>query len=270
MGEIIMYGADTILEMFQKYAGETEIIAIFLCCIGWIFYCSEKENRRYLVLYGIGAAAMLNPISMELLRKLGSKGTEYRFIWLIPIIPVITYVITEILSQQKNISDKICFIILLACILYFCGDSYLKPDKLKLPETVYGIPRDTIEVSDIIEQEKQEEYVVVAMEESLQLTIRQWNASIICGISRKSYIAGNVSDIEFGYLPVDEQEEHLLMKVINDGECLDVTAMKQCLQEQSIDFVVMNKNFEMEEYMQELGCKLVGESQTYEVYATGI
>ena len=211
MGEIIMYGADTILEMFQKYAGETEIIAIFLCCIVWIFYRSEKESRSYLILYGISAVVILNPISMELLRRLGSKGTEYRFIWLLPIIPVMAYVATEILSQQRQIRDRMCFAILFMCLLYFCGDSYLKPNKLKLPETVYGIPRDTIEVSDIIEQAKQEEYVVVAMEKSLQLTIRQWNASIICGISRKSYIAGNVSDIEFGYLPEDEQEEHLLM-----------------------------------------------------------
>ena len=46
--------------------------------------------------------------------------------------------------------------------------------------------------------------------------------------------------------------------------------MEQCIQDRQIDFIVMNKKFEMKEYMQELNCELVGENQAYEVYATGV
>ena len=158
----------------------------------------------------------------------------------------------------------------LICLLYFCGDTYLKPDKLQLPETVYGISQDTIDVSDIIEQEKQEEYVIVAMEKPLQLTIRQWNAFVICGITRESYITGIVDDGWFNVMSDREKEEQMLMRMVSNGEAFDRSVMEQCIQDRQIDFIVMNKKFEMKEYMQELNCELVGENQAYEVYATGV
>jgi hypothetical protein len=265
-----MYGADTIKEMIQKYGNGTGLVIIFLCCVIWIWGNCENEKKKYLMCYALGAAALLNSKSMQFLKNLGSGGTLYRFIWLLPMISVMAYVLTELFIKQKKTSDKICWMLFLICLLYFCGDTYLKPDKLQLPETVYGISQDTIDVSDIIEQEKQEEYVIVAMEKPLQLTIRQWNAFVICGITRESYITGIVDDGWFNVMSDREKEEQMLMRMVSNGEAFDRSAMKQCIQDRQIDFIVMNKKLEMEGYMQELDCRLVGENQAYEVYATGV
>ena len=67
-----------------------------------------------------------------------------------------------------------------------------------------------------------------------------------------------------------EKEEQMLMRMVSNGEAFDRSAMKQCIQDRQIDFIVMNKKLEMEGYMQELDCRLVGENQAYEVYATGV
>lgn len=263
-----MYDVNTIKEMLQKYGNGTGMIAIFFCCIVWTFVKSKNSSRKYLIIYGIGSMIVLNPFSIKILRILGALGTEYRFIWLVPIVPVMTYVSMEILTGEKNIKNRFFILVIMIGLLYFTGDTYLKSSKLKLPETVYGIPKDTIEISNIIDEVKQKERVVLVMDRSLELTIRQWNASIICGISRESYIYGIVSDEVFETLYEDEKEAQILMRLVNNGEAWDIDATKQCLQDQSVDFVVMNKKFEMENYMQELGCELVGENQTYEVYAT--
>ena len=265
-----MYGADTIKEMIQKYGNGTGLVIIFLCCVIWIWGNCENEKKKYLMCYALGAVALLNSKSMQFLKNLGSGGTLYRFIWLLPMIPVMAYVLTESFVKQKKTRDKICWMLLLMCLLCFCGDTYLKPDRLQLPETVYGIPQDTIDISDIIEQEKQEEYVVVALEKPLQVTIRQWDASVICGITRESYIMGIVDDDRFNAMSDQEKEEQILMRMVSNGEAFDRSVMEQCIQDRQIDFIVMNKKFEMKEYMQELNCELVGENQAYEVYATGV
>ena len=62
----------------------------------------------------------------------------------------------------------------------------------------------------------------------------------------------------------------LLMRLIQNGEYQDTETVKTSIQKREIDFLVVNQKFEMSEYMQKLGCSLVGKNKTYEIYATGI
>ena len=81
-------------------------------------------KRKYLIFYSLGTRLVIeNRISMKILQYLGAGGTTYRYIWLIPIIPVIAYVMLEILMKQSVLWDKGCMLLLFLGLLYFTGSS---------------------------------------------------------------------------------------------------------------------------------------------------
>ena len=263
-----MYGADTIKQMLQNYGNGTGLIPVFLCCVIWILIQGKTTEKKYVILYGVGVAAIGNPLSLRLLRTLGSGGATYRFLWLFPMIPVMAYVATSFFYKAESKWERTAFLLMLFVLLSVTGNTYLTSERMRLPENVYGIPQDAIEVSNVIEQKKEEAFVVVAMDQRLQRSIRQWNAAVICGISREDYLKGIVSDEVFETLSTEEKEAQILMRLIQNGEQFDEAAMRKCIQDQQVDFLVLYRDFGMEAYMNQLGCCLVGENQTYEIYET--
>lgn len=258
-----MYDAQNIFQTFQMYAGETVYLMLFLCSILYVYFFAGKENRkRILLLVGLSIFVIYNDISKKLLEAL-VPGTYYRFLWAIPMILVIAYVLVRILETQKKNNGKIVIFVSVA-IMIFYSSNFLETGKLALPENKYGIPNDVIQVCDMIAEDKEVERPVVIFDYELQLSARTYDASFIRGISREAYLKYNDLD---GYEESGElQDEMILIQAVNYGVQGEEEMLSQALEARNADYIVTMTSFGMQEYFSRIGYELVGTSDTRSVF----
>lgn len=261
-----MYGADTIKDLLYNYSGQTWLFGVFLICAISLYTTLDGIKKKYMAVYSMGGLLLITPLFQQLAQKMGAEGERYRFLWLFPVAFVIAGYTIYVVIRQKKKSHKIILGAVLMLIIYLSGDAYLTSDSLKLPENIYGISNDTIRVSEIIDATKTEGYVVTALAPEQQLMLRQLNASVIWAIRREAYIRGYIPIEEWDDLDIWDVEEQMLLGLVSQGSVYDEAAMKNCIESRGVDYFVISKEYDLEEYMSTVGCENVGESAHYIVY----
>ena len=261
-----MYDVMTVRDMIYRYAGESWLPGIFLISIFFLYLAADRRMKKYIIVYAVGGTLLLTPVFQGVIKSLGGNAERYRFLWLFPITLVIAGMVVCILAKQRSRHEGIVLTAALVLMLYFAGDTYLRPENLKLPENIYGLPDDVIEVSSLIGEDKDKVYVTVALDSRMELTLRQYDASIIWAISRAAYLEGVADENEWDGLTDTQQAEQLLMRFLEYGEYFDENIMRTCLETKAVDYLVVKQTMNAEQYMKDVGCVKIGESDDYEVY----
>lgn len=256
----------TVREMIYRYAGDAWLPGVFLIGIFFLYLAADGRMKKYIALYAAGGALLLTPVFQEIIKGLGGDAERYRFLWLFPVTLVVAGIAVGILAKQRNQREGIGLAVALLIVLYFAGNTYLKPENLQLPENIYGLPDDVLEVSRIMEGDKDKVYVTAALDYQMELTLRQYDASVIWAISMNTYFGGVVAEDGWMILSDVQQAEQLLMRFLEYGEYFDESIMRSCLETKAVDYLVVKEEMNAEGYLEDVGCVKVGESENYEVY----
>lgn len=258
-----MQTATGFFNMIEQFIGENPlyVVAGVGCCL--YMYLLEKHAKRtgliavFLLLIGV-----YNPISYRILGdKAGFSVTYYRFLWIIPYSLLFVYALYELIRQIEGIKSRLA-LVMVVCATILCMN--IDKEELKLPDSAYQIPIESIEVAEQIEilmSQNEEEDVVVLADVSINHTIRQYDA----------HIAFPFEKFDLGMVDPALNEETtlgLMSMLMNDRNDISEEAIEEIVMTNKIDYLVINmQNMISLEYMQEMDWRIVAATSTYYILA---
>lgn len=260
-----MRDVNSILEMVEKYIGDSVLFIVFLVClIGMLSKLKRKEAAYAVGIILLSVLLVYNNVSIKLLGMLTDKATLYRFFWAVPVTIVIAWVCVNKFSELQGKPVKVVALGLAILLVAVGGNSYLSKESLTYPGTTEKIPGDVKKICEIINDNKQQERPICVFDLSIMLMVRCEEPSIVWAIPRKQYLGV----LEQGYQ--DENSKYPraenLIKVVNDGIQVPKKKLKRALRSKDVEFLVVKKEFQMTDYFMKMGISSVGESDNYVVY----
>lgn len=260
-----MYEIENVFQTFQSYGGTTMFLPIFFVCLIYCYCKAEEAGKKRLIWYGILAVLFVfNDVSRKIIGKFTDVSTYYRFIWAVPVLIVIAGIFCHILENSKGKREKACILVLSCFVLLLGQSSFLYQGCFKLPGNEYNVSDDVLKTCDIIKEHKQEERPVVIFDLEIQMAARLYDASLIWGISRKAYIEQN--NMEDYHDAGKYKDLKILIQAVNYGDKSAGEDLRNALRNRKVDYIVTSSDYDMDEYLQQLGCEVVGRSTTRTVY----
>ncbi len=258
-----MYNVSSIFDTITAYGGYTCYISLFLLCVIYCFFTMEHEKKKTMICIMILCIVCIyNDGVRYLISKFTDLETYYRFLWMIPVLPMLSYCIVDLVFRIRELVKRIVVVFLLIVVVAFGGNSYLTAGSFQLPENRYNIPNEVIGVCDMIRADGKSEQPVVVADKQIQLPLRTYDASFLWGVSREAWLA--VTDRD--YDGQDYQTEAIVIKAVQDGEKTSATELSGALSALNIDYLVIQKDYEMDSYLADAACSKVGEIGEYSVY----
>lgn len=260
-----MYGVDSVKQIFQIYFGTTMYLwAFFVSMVYGFCHAKEDGKKRLLFIYILSILFVFNDFSMKLAGKVTGTETYYRFIWAIPVIPFIAWAVTKAVMGQKKFWERAFILVILSVIFWNGTNRFVTEGSVRVPENIYNLPGDIIEVCDIIEENKKVENPVVAFDYESQTAARLYNPSLVWGIRRKAYQEHNDTE---GYENAGKFKlEKVLIHAVNFGMQGEQELLAKALKKRKIDYIVTYTSYGMDDYFSQAGYDLVGSTGNRNVY----
>lgn len=207
---------------------------------------------------------VFNDLSMKLVGKITGEGTYYRFIWALPILPLIAWAGTKVVMEREKRWEKAVVFGLLFCLFWGGKSSFITEGSIRIPENPYNLSGDVIQVCDIIAEDKDKERPVVIFDYGCQLEARLYDPSLVWGISRRAYQFHNDAE---GYEHAGKYKtEKALIHAANFGVKSEPERLAKALKKKKVDYIVTLTAYEMDDYLEGAGYKLKARSEMRSVY----
>lgn len=260
-----MYDVEGILPIFQIYAGPTIFLPLFLVCLIYSF-CNAQETgrKRFALIFIMSIVFVFNDFSIKLAGKVTDVATYYRFLWAIPILPLIGWAGTKAVMEREKRWEKAIALALVCCLFFGWQSSFITEGSIRVPDNLYNLSEDVIQVCDIIAQDKEKENPIVIFDMECQMSARIYDPSLVWGIRRKAYQYHN--DME-GYEEAGNYKtDKIMIHAVNFGVKDEQEELSNALKKKKVDYIVTLTAFEMDAYLDEIGYELVDVSGTRSVY----
>lgn len=241
-----MSSAENIWNVIGWYYGNNAVIAILLILMIIYLLSRKKENKWYVAGSAVVFFLLLNQITYRVIVRLGEGNTYYRFLWMLPIPMFMAWILYWIWRQLEKRQSKTVYVMIAAAVMFLYSGSSLR-EWTTLPENIYQISEDKVQVADLIEQITGGERAIVYADDDLLYGIREYNANIC-----------RATEGERGYL------DHIITE--NDANA-GGQLMLGILVNAHIDYIVVNKEYTgAQAALKGAGCRYAGETDLYRVY----
>lgn len=258
-----MYNVSSIFDTITAYGGHTCYIILFAFCLTYCAFTLKQEKKKQMFCIMIlSVVCLYNDGVRFLISKFTDLETYYRFLWMIPVIPMLAYCFVDIAFRENKGTKRWIAVILLLTVLFFGGNSYFSDGCFQLPENRYNIPDDVLAVCDLIKADQKTEHPVVVGDVQVQLPIRTYDASFMWGISREAYCAilEKKNDGE------EYKTEAVVLQAVMDGEVENVVKLREALEALNIDYLIVKGEYEMDSSLEDVACEKIGDGGKYSVY----
>lgn len=234
---------------------------IFLCAKG-----SERDKRIFLPGGVVLLLTVYNPFSPVILMHFFDVNSEYyRFFWITPAIVLVPYVATNIITQQKDVKQKIAIGALIAVLFVFSGN-FLYANGYQKAENIYKMPPELMEVSSIIHENSDTEYTKAFLEYDYNMQMRQYDPKILLTIDREDYLYATSADYTQEMLHDPEHPQYRMLAALIKFDPVNPADFTDALETSNTEFVVVNKTHRMIPYLKQAGLYQVGETKERAVF----
>lgn len=254
-----------------NYLGQIYFFGAFIVAIFW-FTISKKKSLKYFSLYTLFLSlTVYNPFIVKLLfSRINQDAVYYRFFWLLPINIVVAYLITSYINRVSSFVKKLIMTFLIICTIIVLGSPEIYFSSLyQLPDNLYKVSDELLEISEYIHQDTDVENPRVAISSDLLMTIRQYDPSIILTIVRDRAIcwqgAPSFQDMTADYL---YQLEKPIMDVIYGGDTSNPDAFLNSMNSTATQYIVYSKSLEIQSFLQSFGYQYIIETDNYIIFKT--
>lgn len=263
------YGLRFVKTCFSLYSDKILFTGIFFVCI--LFFLSRQNKlEKQISIYTLFLfLTIFNPILVNLFfRYVDMDEVYYRFFWLLPINFVIAYFCISLADQLSRYWKKLGYYAVCICTIVFLGAPMISSDSLiSLPENLYKVSDEVLEISEYIHQDSDEESPTLAIDSSLLMVIRQYDPSLVLSTLRDYALCWNGSP-QFQYKR--EYTKYLtqkaLMDVLYSGITEDTDGFIQAIKDTQTDYLVFAKTIPILDYLTSLGITYVAETESYLIY----
>lgn len=259
-----MDGVTNVIEVFRRYNGETWFFPLFLAVIAWLLVRADKRNRRSALLT-IAAACLFvfNQAVFLLAGKAIGTETYYRFLWMIPVIPMLGYAAVDIIILQKNMIRKIAAAAVVMAVIALAGVPYIGSGSFVKPGQVSYINRESADICEIISEDKEKKRPKVACDSDLVRSLRLQDPTICNVISRTTYRF----DGELELNTKSRIVQHRMLTLVEGGTLkISTRSLQRTLARSKADYLVIKTEYNTDERLLAAGCRVVGRTDSFTVY----
>ncbi|MBR1524698.1 MAG: hypothetical protein IJ641_09640 [Lachnospiraceae bacterium] len=223
-----------------------------------------------------------NPLFPLALNSFFDVNKEYyRFLWMSPVIICISTAGVVIASEYSGARSGVTggvddggygrsfvrevlaagFII---CIL-IVGGSFLYKDGYIVSPTIYHMPTEIPEISDIIHEDADEEYPRVVFEYDYNMMMRQYDASILLACDREAYLDAVNGKLNYDIPAENWSYTDRLLSVVGLGNKIHEDLFVSALEHTGTEYVVVTTSGGMIPFLKECGLTVVGETANHTV-----
>lgn len=273
-----MQGANIWNMITSYYISSPVWMVLSIVAIIYIVICSDKATRKKLMLCIVfSVLCILNEVSYHILTKFFDSASYYRFLWVVPYGMVVAYALTHcvlsIVNEKNTRQAKLLSILLVGLIvsvLYVTQGNYIDRLKSDYPQNKYLVSDDILEIKAALNQERAigncEAEPTIACPKNVMMEYQTVDAGCIISTSRIIYLQVREYGADVSELSQVFKDGYLLSTICEDNAQPDVLEAKAAIVRQQIDYMVVNANAGMEEYMESLDFTLAGVTQSYLVY----
>lgn len=255
---------------FLQYDGNAKYLILYIVALLLIFIGKNKWSKR-LFLYPavILFATIFNPLVVRILiGLLDISERYYRFIWLLPMAIVISFVAVELISRVRDRKKYIALVCVFIVVLVFCGNIGTRYKNYKVLDNKYKVSVDIIQISQILHRDTKKENPLVAYSNILMVEYRTYDPSVISLFGREDAISDIDLSKEHMQECIQKQDyKSLLYAVVTCGYRLPYDVLDQTIENSNIDYLIINKSLMTQDYFcQDDKIMEVSRSQNYIVY----
>lgn len=161
----------------KEYFGDTAILPLVVIAVVWLLRkWNIQKQRAFLLAGGISVITLYNGVIYYLTGKVGESETYYRFFWICPLILSVAIFLVEIIFSVEGKKRFAMLSVLLVGIFLFM--SKLPSTWVNIPQNVYQIDTEVVEIADIIFELENGKQTTMIDNGDISYTIRQYSSQI--------------------------------------------------------------------------------------------
>lgn len=241
-----MTNAETIWNVISWYYGNSTAIGLMLVLMTVYLLGRKKEYRYYTFSCAVLMFLILNQLTYRIIERLGEGDTYYRFLWIFPVSLIAAWGGLRLIEKMKSKMEKVICVAVMVCLIFLYSGGKIS-DWVTLPENIYQISEDKIQVADLIEEVTGGERVIVYAEDELMYGIREYDANIC--------------------LATEGEREYLYHIITENDSNASGNLMLGILVNAKIDYIVVRKEYTgAKAALNGGGCVEVGQTDNYILY----
>lgn len=259
-----MSGVNTVYQTLVRYIGNNPAVLVLFCISLYIVIKQEQETRRrYILICFFCLVFVFNDFVRKVLGHFTGIETYYRFFWAVPILFLGAKAIMDVVEDVREKWGKLLAVGII-CICIIVGHAgRIELNRGMIPENIYNIPGDIIEVSRMIHEDTDKEQPVVVTDFGILFDLRSYDASFIWGIRRKPYQLAMQGD----WYPQDKyQDEMSIARMVCVGIQEDQEYLENALEKRNVDYIITYTEYGLDDYLASVGYEAIGKTDTRTLY----
>lgn len=258
-----MIETGNVLNNVQYYFGNTSFLVLFIISLLCSCFLIEKQYRRMLLFAVICFLIVYNDVMFMLVERFKGSGEYYRFFWMIPLTTVLAVLAAYCFTKADTGIKKVFVLIILVMVILSSGEGRRIPDmRIQKMDNGYTLPEETMELIQIMDQDRKEASVVVLCPEDLIRYLRIYDGAYISAVPRSIY--RSYADFDVSNANANKRRAWLLLDSLQNAEH-DSEEVKEALSETEVRYIICSKENNAEDY-KAFGGILLGETAQYYIY----
>jgi len=248
---------------FSLFQGEGYFLYLVAVCLIYLLVRKKEPWRSFWGLYSAFLVLIVfNPLIWRVVDLLGMDDEYYRFLWLIPITPLVAYALTTLVTKLQKRTLRLLAVVGTMGVIVLTGQSIFSRSWETI-DNIYKIPDEVIEICEIIRADCDKDQPVVASEFDLSVLINQYAPEIDLILSYRQ-VANIKEAYQYGSY-VDNPEDRLYHVLIN-REPHDDQYLIYALRLGMVDYIVTERGNPVREYIAASACELIAELEQYCIF----
>ena len=244
-----------------SYFGTTCYPLILLLFLLYLIF-NRKNERSKQILFSIILLCVLFPLLYILSNFMGQEAETYRFLWLFPLSCIFAFLAVSIC--RKTIFDKSVVAMIVCIMVLLSGSVLFAPNGIKMPENVYELDNEIIEIAELINKECTENDVRLIAPSQVMIQIRQYSGNLCWAYTGRGQMA--MADDDGVIESMKEDSQYRLALAVQQGIYIDETILQDDLESMLVDYVVLSYNSDFADYLSNDILKPIGNTENYSIY----
>lgn len=253
--------------VLRQYQGDSLYLAAFAVCLVLLYRRDKKQGgrtgKKALAAVVLSAVFVFNELAYRVVGKITNATTYYRFFWMLPVLFLIAYQLTEAFFDGGRRRRLLAAVLFVICLGFGANLFFLNRANLNLPKNSYGLDPNALTIADaIMEDWEGIDQPRAAFDMYLEYQVRTYEPRILWAISRNAYLYQAKNGYDFKKYV---HQQHMIAAV-NEGLKMDLQALRRSLDKNGVDYLVIRTEFDMDSYLSQISVMPVTQSENYTLY----
>ncbi len=260
-------GTGYLLKCLQMYTSGTGFFVMYLAAVLIVMIIGSKRDKELFLPQAVMLMlTVFNPVTPLILDKIFDVSSEYyRLFWIAPVIILVPYAATMLMTRKDRGWGNLGIAVLVV-VIFVAGGNYVYAEGFAAAENIYKIPDELIEISGIIHEDADTEYVKAFFEYDYNMEIRQYDPKMLLSVDREDYIyAVNYSYTDEMLKEGGKPSDRLLALLVRNQK-ISEEDLRDALEATKTQYVVLTKGHPQASFVRKAGLYEIGDTATHIIY----